>query len=77
MESTNHPSVEPIAIVGMACRLPPDISTLGEFWSFCAHGKSAWTENPEGRFGNAAFWNKNADRKGKVNVTILNQRSWS
>ncbi|KAF4768453.1 hypothetical protein HAV15_002721 [Penicillium sp. str.  len=67
MESTNHPSVEPIAIVGMACRLPPDISTLGEFWSFCAHGKSAWTENPEGRFGNAAFWNKNADRKGKIN----------
>lgn len=77
MESTNHPSVEPIAIVGMACRLPPDISTLGEFWSFCAHGKSAWTENPEGRFGNAAFWNKNADRKGKVIVTIPNQRSWS
>ncbi|QKX59923.1 uncharacterized protein TRUGW13939_07065 [Talaromyces rugulosus] len=67
MESTNNSSLEPIAIVGMACRLPPDISTLAEFWSFCAHGKSAWTENPEGRFENAAFWNKNADRKGKIN----------
>ncbi|KAJ5374170.1 hypothetical protein N7517_006176 [Penicillium concentricum] len=67
MESINHPGVEPIAIVGMACRLPPAISTLGEFWSFCAHGKSAWTENPDGRFENAAFWNKNSDRKGKIN----------
>ncbi|CAI7657203.1 unnamed protein product [Penicillium viridicatum] len=59
--------MEPIAIVGMACRLPPDISTLTEFWGFCAHGRSAWTENPEQRFGNAAFWNPNPDRKGKVN----------
>ncbi|KAK4862692.1 hypothetical protein LT330_002825 [Penicillium expansum] len=67
MESTNRLSVEPIAIVGMACRLPPEISSLGDFWSFCAQGKSAWAENPEGRFENAAFWNQNADRKGKIN----------
>lgn len=66
MCSTKFSDVEPIAIVGMACRLPPDISTLAEFWSFCAHGKSAWSENPEGRFENAAFWNHNPDRKGKV-----------
>lgn len=70
MKSTNRLSVEPIAIVGMACRLPPEISSLGDFWSFCAQGKNAWAENPEGRFENAAFWNQNADRKGKVNVHI-------
>ncbi|OQE39163.1 hypothetical protein PENCOP_c007G08846 [Penicillium coprophilum] len=67
MESINHTRTEPIAIVGMACRLPPAISNLGEFWNFCAHGKSAWTENPDGRFENAAFWNENSERKGKIN----------
>jgi hypothetical protein len=58
--------VEPIAIVGMACRLPPDISTLGDFWNFCALRNSAWSENDKSRFNNSAFWHPNPEREGRV-----------
>ncbi|MFI9052886.1 SDR family NAD(P)-dependent oxidoreductase, partial [Streptomyces sp. NPDC053427] len=40
---------EPIAIVGMACRLPGDVSSPDTFWNLLASGGDAISDFPEGR----------------------------
>lgn len=44
------PAAEPVAIVGMACRLPGDINTPDEFWEFILAGKDAVGEIPPARW---------------------------
>jgi phthiocerol/phenolphthiocerol synthesis type-I polyketide synthase B len=41
---------EPIAIVGLGCRLPGDINGPDELWDFLAERRSAVTTVPEGRW---------------------------
>ncbi|KAL1872727.1 Type I Iterative PKS [Diaporthe australafricana] len=43
----NH---RPIAITGLACRLPGDGKNLSQFWDSLCNGKSAWTPIPKTRF---------------------------
>lgn len=56
-----------VAIVGMACRLPGQVSTPEELWQLCSRGRSAWSEIPNGRFNAAAFYHPNPDRQGTFN----------
>ncbi|MFB1478884.1 acyltransferase domain-containing protein [Corallococcus sp. RDP092CA] len=63
-EVAGPPSVareEPIAVVGMACRLPgaPDLSA---FWELLRSGRDAVTEVPEGRWADGRL--QQADRDG-------------
>jgi hypothetical protein len=53
------PKQMPIAIVGMSCRLPGNISTPDEFWELCSRGRSGWSEIPKERFDAAAFQHPN------------------
>ncbi|NVN51566.1 type I polyketide synthase [Mycolicibacterium hippocampi] len=46
----NHTVPEPIAIVGIGCRLAGDITTPDEFWSFLLAGGSAVREVPAERW---------------------------
>ena len=41
---------DPIAVVGMACRLPGDSNTPAALWSFLERGGSADNEAPKSRF---------------------------
>ena len=41
---------EPIAVVGMACRLPGDSNSPAALWNFLKRGGSADNEAPESRF---------------------------
>lgn len=41
---------DPIALIGMACRFPPDIDTPEQFWHFLAAGRDAVREVPPGRW---------------------------
>lgn len=56
----------PIAIVGMACRLPGDAVNPDKLWDMCARKQSAWSEVPKDRFNIDAFYHPNADRNGCV-----------
>lgn len=56
----------PIAIVGMACRLPGNVSDLESFWDFCYHGRNSWTEIPKERLNMAAFHHPNPEKAGCV-----------
>jgi acyl transferase domain-containing protein len=56
-----------MAIIGMACRLPGDVSTADEFWEMCSRGRGAWSPFPKNRFNADAFQHPDADRPGSFN----------
>ncbi|KAK8167444.1 polyketide synthase [Phyllosticta citribraziliensis] len=66
----------PIAIVGMSCRMPGDVSTLEDFWRLMSRARSGWSEIPRSRFHKEGFWHPNPEKKGCLNTTggyFLNQ----
>jgi acyl transferase domain-containing protein len=68
-----HDTVEvtkqiPIAIVGMSCRLPGNVSTPDEFWELCSRARSGWSEIPKERFENASFHHPNPGKGGCFNA---------
>ncbi|KAJ6121602.1 hypothetical protein N7512_004067 [Penicillium capsulatum] len=56
-----------LAIIGMACRLPGQVSTAENFWDMCARAKSAWSPFPKERFNADAFYHPHNDRPGSFN----------
>ncbi|KAF9885185.1 hypothetical protein FE257_000636 [Aspergillus nanangensis] len=58
----------PIAIIGLSCRLPGNISTPDEFWKFCCQAKSAWSEIPPSRFSADAYYHPNPDQQGSTHT---------
>ncbi|KAI5866016.1 reducing type I polyketide synthase 10 [Durotheca rogersii] len=58
---------EPIAICGIACRLPGDSSTPAEFWKLLSQGRSAACAVPNSRFNVDGFYHpKGMDRPGSM-----------
>jgi acyl transferase domain-containing protein len=60
-------SFEPIAICGMACRLPGGVSSPAEFWDFLIAGKDARCKVPPSRYNIAGHYS-NKITPGSVNV---------
>lgn len=58
---------EPIAIVGMACRLP-GASNVAEFWKNLCDGVDAITEIPEDRWDREALYDPNPLAQGKMST---------
>ncbi|KAJ5682198.1 hypothetical protein N7462_005363 [Penicillium macrosclerotiorum] len=56
-----------MAIIGMACRLPGQVTTADEFWDLCSRGRSAWSPIPKERFNADGFYHPNPDRAGSLN----------
>jgi hypothetical protein len=48
---------EPLAIVGLACRLPGNINSPSQFWELLKQGKDARGPVPEGRYASTSFDN--------------------
>ncbi|KAI9647281.1 hypothetical protein NHQ30_003664 [Ciborinia camelliae] len=59
----------PIAIVGMSCRLPGNVSTPDEFWELCSRSRSGWSEIPKERFDTTTFYHPNPGKAGCFNAT--------
>jgi acyl transferase domain-containing protein len=57
----------PVAIVGMSCRLPGDVSTPGEFYRMLCRARSGWSKVPKDRFNAEAYNHPNPDKKGCFN----------
>ncbi|CAG8389850.1 unnamed protein product [Penicillium salamii] len=53
-----------MAIIGMSCRLPGEVTTADEFWEMCSRGRSTWSKFPKNRFNGDAFQHPSADRPG-------------
>ena len=59
-------AIEPMAIVGMACRFPGDVSTPGEFWDLLEQQRSGHCEVPPDRFKGDTWQHPDFDRRGGV-----------
>jgi hypothetical protein len=57
----------PIAIIGMSCRLPGDVSSPQEFWELLSRARSGWSKIPKERFNSAAFHHPNPEKLGCYN----------
>ena len=58
---------QPVAVVGMACRLPGDVSNPEELWEMLAEGRNAWTKVPKDRYNEDAFLHPDPDFRGAHN----------
>jgi len=57
---------EPIAIVGAACRLPGQVSNLGNLWDMISNAKTGHCKVPEDRWDGELLYHPDPDRKGTV-----------
>ena len=57
---------EPIAVVGIGCRFPPDIDSPEAFWSLLARGGDAVTEIPADRWDSDFYHDPDASAPGKI-----------
>ncbi|RDW62499.1 hypothetical protein BP5796_10801 [Coleophoma crateriformis] len=67
VEESQPSNMMPIAIVGMGCRLPGDVSSPEEFWELCSRARSGWSPIPKERFNHEAFHHPNPDKLGCYN----------
>ncbi|KAF3925322.1 hypothetical protein ABW20_dc0108590 [Dactylellina cionopaga] len=59
--------IEPIAIVGLACRLPGEASSGSKFWDLLVNGRSGQCDFPPSRFNVNGFY-KPQDSAGSINM---------
>jgi acyl transferase domain-containing protein len=59
---------EPIAVIGMACRMPMGADTPDALWELIDRGEDAITEFPAGRWDIDAFYDPDPERPGKTST---------
>lgn len=59
---------EPVAVIGMACRLPAGATNVENLWKALASGQSGWTLHPENRHTPNSHYHPNPDKKGCYNT---------
>src|SRR6185437_15141860 len=57
----------PIAVVGIGCRFPGDVSNTTAYWRLLSEGRDAITEVPASRWDLDAYYDPDPDRPGKTN----------
>lgn len=56
---------QPVAIVGMSCRLPGNVNSPAEFWELCSRARSGFMSGaPKERFSHEAFYDPNPGKTG-------------
>ncbi|KAI9741637.1 MAG: polyketide synthase [Cirrosporium novae-zelandiae] len=58
----------PIAIIGMACRFPGDVTSPERLWRICAERRSTWSKIPSDRFNQEAFYHPCGEKRGTLNL---------
>ncbi|KAJ0119969.1 beta-ketoacyl synthase domain-containing protein [Diaporthe amygdali] len=67
-EPTPPPKTMPIAIVGMGCRLPGNVSSPAEFWELCSRARTGFGPIPKDRFNHDAYYHPNAGKMGSYHA---------
>lgn len=60
----------PIAIIGMACRLPGEVSNLESFWEFCQKGPKRVGTISGGQIQSAKIHHANPEKPGCVSKKV-------
>ncbi|MCP4993780.1 MAG: SDR family NAD(P)-dependent oxidoreductase, partial [Gammaproteobacteria bacterium] len=66
LEAIKQAQREPIAIIGMGCRLPGEVETAAHFWRLLYDGVDAITEVPSDRWDIEAHYHPDPDVPGKM-----------
>ena len=66
LEIAEKADVEPIAVVGMACRLPGGVSTPADYWQLLHDGVSGVIRVPEDRWDADAYFSSDHTRPGTI-----------
>src|ERR1700735_3933465 len=66
LEIAEKADVEPIAVVGMACRLPGGVSTPTDYWQLLHDGVSGVIRVPEDRWDADAYFSEDHTRPGTI-----------
>ncbi|XDG05071.1 hypothetical protein ABKA04_004686 [Annulohypoxylon sp. FPYF3050] len=61
-------STEPIAIIGMSCRLAGDAKDVPSLWNMLLTKRTAWTPSPGRRFNMKAFQDPSGNKSGTTNT---------
>lgn len=64
----DHPALEPIAIIGIGCRLPGGADDPDKFWKLLLDGVDAITEVPDSRYNIDNFYNPDSTKPLKTNT---------
>ncbi|MDI1475031.1 type I polyketide synthase [Polyangium sp. y55x31] len=67
-EPTHAELNEPIAIIGMACRLPGGVSSPAELWKLLREGRHGIREVPPERWDIEAFFDEDLKKPGKMST---------
>jgi acyl transferase domain-containing protein len=67
---TDFDKQEPIVIVGAACRLAGEVSSLGSLWDMISRVKTGHCKIPKDRWDADVWHHPDADRKGGVSGTL-------
>ncbi len=68
LESIEQAKTEPIAIVGMSCRVPGGANTPEAFWEMLRNGVDAISEVPAARWDIDAYYDPDPDTPGKMST---------
>ena len=66
LEIAEKADLEPIAVVGMACRLPGGVSTPADYWQLLHDGVSGVIRVPEDRWDADAYFSDDHTRPGTI-----------
>ena len=66
MSQAEQPTREPLAIVGIGCRLPGGVSGPDSFWNLLMEGKSGIVPVPEDRWNRERWHHNNVEIPGKM-----------
>lgn len=61
-------SLEPVAIVGMACRAPGQVKTTQDLWNLLAERGSGWSSIPSSRFKADSYYHPDSTHAGTFNA---------
>lgn len=71
--STKAGNLEPIAIIGMSCRLPGSATDPQKLWELLKQGGSTWSKAPKDRFNQEAFHDLSANAKPGTVCTLAGE----
>ncbi|QWR78733.1 type I polyketide synthase [Candidatus Magnetomonas plexicatena] len=66
LESMEYRQHEPIAIIGLGCRLPGGVINPNSYWKMLEHGTDAITEVPASRWDIDDYYSSDPDAPGKM-----------
>lgn len=61
----------PIAIIGVSCKFPGDVTSPEKLWELCASARSTWSPIPSDRFNQEGLYHEVRERSGTVSLATV------